>query len=97
VSPGLTCCRLGVVAPSNVMPAEVAQNSGYGAGMRVALASHGAKPFQSAGTVSHGGAAGTLWFADPTHKRSLVFMTQTMPPDPGRAPVLLNAVEADAV
>ena len=87
----------GVVAPSNVMPAEVAHNSGYGAGMRVALAAQSAKPFQSAGSVSHGGAAGTLWFADPTHKGTLVFMTQTMPPDPERAAALLNAVEADAV
>ena len=61
------------------------------------VAARGAKPFQSAGTVSHGGAAGTLWFADPTHKGTLVFMTQTVFPDPGRAPALLTAVEADAV
>jgi CubicO group peptidase (beta-lactamase class C family) len=87
----------GVVAPSNVTPGEAGRNSGYGAGMRVLGAARGAKPFQSAGTVSHGGAAGTLWFADPTHKGTLVFMTQTMPPDPGRAPALLTAVEADAV
>ena len=87
----------GLVAPSNIAPAEVAQSSGYGAGMRVALAAQRANPFQSVGTVSHGGAAGTLWFADPTHRAMLVFMTQTMPPDPGRAPALLTAVEADAV
>jgi CubicO group peptidase (beta-lactamase class C family) len=87
----------GVIAPSNVMPPELAHNSGYGAGMRVSLAAQSAKPFLSAGTVSHGGAAGTLWFADPVHRGTLVFMTQTMPPDPGGAPALLNAVEADAV
>ena len=63
--------------------------------MRVTRAPLGARPFQSAATVSHGGAAGNLWFADPAHKATLVFMTQTMPPDAGRAPALLKALEAD--
>lgn len=63
--------------------------------MRVTLAAQGAGPFQSAATVSHGGAAGTLWFADPTHKASLVFMTQTMPPNRGHEPGLLKAIETD--
>lgn len=85
----------GLVAPSNIMPAEVANSSGYGAGVRVALAAPNGKPFQSAGTVSHGGAAGTLWYADPTHQATLVFMTQTMPPTPGGGPALLKAIEAD--
>jgi CubicO group peptidase (beta-lactamase class C family) len=85
----------GLVAPSNIMPADVAGNSGYGTGVRVALAARSAKPFQSAGTVSHGGAAGTLWYADPIHQATLVFMTQTMPPIPGAAVALLKAVDAD--
>jgi CubicO group peptidase (beta-lactamase class C family) len=83
------------LARSNLMPPGVAHDSGYGAGMRVALAAQGGKAFQSAATVSHGGAAGTLWFGDPTHKGTLVFMTQTMPPDLGREPALLKAIEAD--
>lgn len=85
------------LARSNLMPAGVVQKGGmgYGAGMRVTLAPQGAKPFQSAATVSHGGAAGTLWFADPTHEATLVFMTQTMPPPTDRALALLKAVEAD--
>ena len=83
------------LARSNLIPAQAVHNTGYGAGMRVRLAAQGAKPFQSAATVSHGGASGTLWFADPAHKATLVFMTQTMPPDRGREPVLLKAIEAD--
>lgn len=86
----------GLIAPNNLMPADLARHSGYGAGMRVMLARWGAKPFQSAGTVSHGGAAGTVWFADPVHRATLVFMTQTMPPYRDLAPGLLKAVESDA-
>jgi CubicO group peptidase (beta-lactamase class C family) len=85
----------GMVAPSNLTPPEAAHHHGYGAGMRVALAAQGARPFLSTATVSHGGAAGTVWFADPAHKATLIFMTQTMPPDPERAPALLKAIGAD--
>lgn len=85
-----------LLAPSNLTSADMARQSGYGAGMRVMLAPQGAKPFQSAGTVSHGGAAGTVWFADPAHRATLVFMTQTMPPSRDFDPALLKAVESDA-
>jgi CubicO group peptidase (beta-lactamase class C family) len=85
----------GLLAPSNLMSTDMARQSGYGAGMRVMLARQGARPFQSAGTVSHGGAAGTVWFADPVHRATLVFMTQSMPPYRDLASALLEAVESD--
>ena len=85
------------LARSNLMPAGLLQSSGhgYGAGMRVTVAAQTAKPFQSAATVSHGGASGCLWFADPARKGTLVFMTQVMPPTREISAALLEAVEAD--
>jgi CubicO group peptidase (beta-lactamase class C family) len=85
------------LARSNLMPAGLLQSSGhgYGAGMRVTVAAKTEKPFQSAATVGHGGASGTLWFADPARKGTLVFMTQTMPPTKEISAALLEAVKAD--
>ena len=85
------------LARSNLMPAGVLQSNGYGygAGMRVTLSTQSDKPFQSSGSVGHGGASGTLWFADPKHNGTLVLMTQIMPPMPGLSAALLKAVETD--
>jgi CubicO group peptidase (beta-lactamase class C family) len=84
------------LARSNLIPPDVTHDGGYGAGMRVALAQRGGR-FRAAGTVSHAGAAGTLWIADPVHHATMVFMTQYMAfPDPLQAESeLCAAIEAD--
>lgn len=82
--PGIT------VPPRSGHPHE----AGYGAGMSVALTDQG-KRFRAAGTVSHGGASGTVWIADPTHRATMVFMAQYMPPSRAAASDLATAIEAD--
>lgn len=69
------------LACSNLLPDAVAYDGGgFGAGMRVALkASDTRSP--SAGALSWGGAAGTLWMVEPARRGNLVFMSQHMPPE----------------
>lgn len=89
-------------ARSNLLPPGITAASksagshdvGYGAGMSVALTEQG-KRFRAVGTVSHGGAAGTLWIADPTRRATMVFMAQYMPPSRAAASDLATAIEAD--
>jgi CubicO group peptidase (beta-lactamase class C family) len=84
-------------ARSNMLPPGITARSndlGYGAGMSVALTEQG-KRFRAAGTVIHGGAAGTLWIADPTRRATMVFMAQHMPPSRAAVSDLATAIEAD--
>lgn len=50
---------------------------------------------RAVGTVTHGGAAGTLWIADPARRATMVFMAQYMPPSRAAEVDLATAVEAD--
>jgi CubicO group peptidase (beta-lactamase class C family) len=76
-------------------PGVVYEGGGYGAGMRVTL--KGGDPRSgSAGAVSWGGAAGTLWMVEPARGGNMVFMSQHMPPE--TYPIwsdVREAVEAD--
>jgi CubicO group peptidase (beta-lactamase class C family) len=84
------------LARSNLLPAGVVSPfGGYGAGAPVVLPGL-RKIAQPAGTVLHGGAAGTLWWIDPARRGNMVFMTQFTPAN--SYPVLADttaAVEAD--
>jgi CubicO group peptidase (beta-lactamase class C family) len=84
----------GITAPIGSAGTQVSHDVGYGAGMSVALTEQG-KRFRAVGTVSHGGAAGTLWIADPTRRATMVFMAQHMPPSRAAACDLATAIEAD--
>ena len=67
-------------ACSNLMPREVASDSGYGAGMRITL-SPKPRSWQSpgpVGTASFGGASGCRWMVDPARGGIMIFMTQRM-------------------
>lgn len=89
------------LARSNMIPTGIAPRipggagpQGYGAGMGVALTDQGQR-FRAAGTVTHGGAAGTLWIADPTRHATMVFMAQYMPASRTAISDLASAIEAD--
>jgi CubicO group peptidase (beta-lactamase class C family) len=84
----------GITAPIGSAGTHVSHDVGYGAGMSVALTEQG-KRFRAVGTVSHGGAAGTLWIADPTRRARMVFMAQHMPASRTAASDLATAIEAD--
>lgn len=80
---------------SNLLPIGVTfEGSGFGAGMRVALAGKGGR--DGPGTLFWAGAAGTVWVVDPVRGGNMVFMTQYMPANayPLMSDVL-RAVEAD--
>ena len=69
------------LACSNLLPAQVVSDSGFGAGMRITRRPK-KRSWQSpgpVGTLSFGGAAGCRWMVDPVHRGMMVFMTQRMP------------------
>jgi CubicO group peptidase (beta-lactamase class C family) len=69
------------VACSNLLPAQVVSDSGFGAGMRITKLPK-ERSWQSpgsVGTLSFGGAAGCRWMVDPVRRGVMVFMTQRMP------------------
>jgi CubicO group peptidase (beta-lactamase class C family) len=83
---------------SNLLPPGVsyALGGGFGAGARVAQPGANQQRFGAPGTMSWSGAAGTVWWIDPTRRANVVLMTQFMPPD--SYPVrddLIAAISAD--
>jgi CubicO group peptidase (beta-lactamase class C family) len=69
------------LACSNLLPAQVVSDSGFGAGMRITKLPK-QRSWQSpgpVGTLSFGGAAGCRWMVDPVRRGVMVFMTQRMP------------------
>ncbi|MBA3641185.1 MAG: beta-lactamase family protein [Acidobacteria bacterium] len=86
------------LACSNLLPAGVAYDGGgFGAGMRVTLKG-GDHRAGSAGALSWGGAAGTLWMIEPARGGNMVFMSQHMPPE--TYPIWFDvrgAIEADLI
>jgi CubicO group peptidase (beta-lactamase class C family) len=69
------------LACSDLLPKEVASDSGYGAGMRITKVPK-ERSWQSPGsvaTLSFGGATGCRWMVDPIRRGIMVFMTQRMP------------------
>ena len=89
------------LACSDLLPQEVASDSGYGAGMRITKVPK-ERSWQSpgpAGTLSFGGATGCRWMVDPVRRGIMVFMTQRMP-GPANLPLwneLQGAIDADLV
>lgn len=68
-------------ACSNLLPKQVASDSGYGGGMRITM-SPKERSWRSpgpVGTLSFGGATGCRWMVDPVRRGMMVFMTQRMP------------------
>lgn len=85
------------VACSNLLPAGVAYQAGFGAAMEVTLSDKDRR-YGSVGTLNWAGSAGTLWVVDPARRGNLVFMSQHVPY--GAYPILSAvraAVEADLV
>jgi CubicO group peptidase (beta-lactamase class C family) len=69
------------LACSNLLPAQVVSDFGFGAGMRITKLPK-QRSWQSpgsVGTLSFGGAAGCRWMVDPVRRGVIVFMTQRMP------------------
>jgi CubicO group peptidase (beta-lactamase class C family) len=68
------------LACSNLLPAPVVSDSGFGAGMRITkVPKQGSSQPGPVGTLSFGGAAGCRWMVDPVRRGAMVFMTQRMP------------------
>jgi CubicO group peptidase (beta-lactamase class C family) len=82
------------LACSDLMPPDIERDTGYGAGVYVALSGGGAN-YGGVGTVRHGGATGTLWVGDPAQRSVLLLMMQTMPPVPKREADLTAAIDID--
>jgi CubicO group peptidase (beta-lactamase class C family) len=86
------------LACSNLLPAPVVSDSGFGAGMRITkVPKQGSSQPGPVGTLSFGGAAGCRWMVDPVRRGTMVFMTQRMP-GPANGPLwneLHRAVDGD--
>jgi CubicO group peptidase (beta-lactamase class C family) len=89
------------LACSDLLPNQVASDSGFGAGMRITKVPK-ERSWQSpgpVGTLSFGGATGCRWMVDPIRRGIMVCMTQRMP---GPANLSLwnelhGAIDADLV
>jgi len=73
------------LARSNLLPPGVAARardggqSGFAAGAQLVVPD-APSPLGPGGTLSHGGASGTLWLVDPARRGNFVFMSQHYPP-----------------